>query len=442
MAQSEVLAPEPTLLQGDELEAVLCRALSCKASAFNLLDYSQKLGSAVNGFLSLCGSLALEVEGPDGPRTLHVFVKRADARDVTTGLDSFPRETLYYMNTVPLLEKAWFGAAARVTPDLGPAPYLATDDVVVMEDLIRRGYAGKPDWIWNALDYGAVQQCLRAQARLHAASLVLERRDGVRLAKAVPDLRDDVYVNRRPGNTGRRMFDVAADIVCDYLLPRMFHRLKVPQTKTELWRLQDETRDLFLELDLEKLLAAYPDELLVLCHGDSWPNNFLFKKDKEGRVEHVALVDFQMVRLGMPALDLLMFLHVGTRRCFRRQHQDSLLRGYHEDLLRFTRERGLDISKDFTMADLSKSVERLSFVGRAFSCSYRPVLAGDPADLAGLFVDSGKRASLMVETATRGPLVAKWYEENEKYRDMMQEAVEELLGLQAADDADEPASPS
>lgn len=37
-------------------------------------------------------------------------------------------------------------------------------------------------------------------------------------------LKKDVYVNRRPGNTGRRMFDVAADIICQHLLPRMFHR--------------------------------------------------------------------------------------------------------------------------------------------------------------------------------------------------------------------------
>lgn len=77
--------------------------LHCKASALNLLGYHQvcavsvipgcstlsfaisptpsssrrKIGSAVNGFLSLCGSLSIEVEAAGGPRTLHVFVKRA-----------------------------------------------------------------------------------------------------------------------------------------------------------------------------------------------------------------------------------------------------------------------------------------------------------------------------------------------------------------------------
>lgn len=46
----------------------------------------------------------------------------------------------------------------------------------------------------------------------------------------------------------------------------------MPQTKAALWRLQDVTRDTFAELDLDKFLAAFPGELLVLCHGDSWPS--------------------------------------------------------------------------------------------------------------------------------------------------------------------------
>lgn len=65
-------------------------------------------------------------------------------------------------------------------------------------------------------------------------------------------------------------------------------------------------------------------------------------------------------------------------------------------------------------------MDRLAFAGRIMACSYRPVLAGDPAGLAGLFVDSDLRASLMVDSAPRGPLTDKWYDENDKYRQLVQ----------------------
>ncbi len=69
---------------------------------------------------------------------------------------------------------------------------------------------------------------------------------------------------------------------------------------------------------------------------------------------HAIIVDFQMVHLAPPALDVLMFLYMSMRRAHRRRHEDALMRDYHNDLLRFCLQRGLDLSQ----AGVSDSVAR------------------------------------------------------------------------------------
>lgn len=65
---------------------------------------------------------------------------------------------------------------------------------------------------------------LRALARIHAATLLAERLDGVDLAAAAPDLLTERFVTRRPGTVGRRLFDCGADVICDVLLPHFQSR--------------------------------------------------------------------------------------------------------------------------------------------------------------------------------------------------------------------------
>ncbi len=57
------------------------------------------------------------------PHTLHLFVKRENAKDVNDGLDSFEREGLFYESVLPHLEKAWSKAANGVRRARQLAPY-------------------------------------------------------------------------------------------------------------------------------------------------------------------------------------------------------------------------------------------------------------------------------------------------------------------------------
>lgn len=435
-AVTSVTVPRTALLDAPELEATLRCALRCELSALQSLDCGgEKKGSAADGFLSQCGSMTVEAVVRGRAHKLHLFIKRADAKDIVEGMDSFPREALFYQTVMPHLERAWRrcdNPEEPRRPDLGPAAFLGTDSLVVMEDLTRLGYKPAENWVMEGLGFSAIQQVLRALARLHAASLLAERLDGVDLAAAAPDLLTENFLTRQPGSVGRRLFDCAADVVCDVLLPLLQPRLEVPQTKQELQRLRDLTRDIFLELDAYKIRAQDTSGVLVLSHGDVWPNNALFKFDEQGRAEHAVMVDFQMARLAPPALDVAMFMHTGMSRSFRDEHGDVLVRGYYDDLARFTKERGLDISKDYGWEVFQASMEQLTPIARIIGIAYLPMNSGNTTDMAAIFADTEARTSILMDSETRGRAVTQWFAGEARYRRIVQACTEDLLGLPRA----------
>lgn len=77
------------------------------------------------------------------------------------------------------------------------------------------------------------------------------------------------------------------------------------------------------------------------------------------------------------------------------------------------------------------SVERVLPLARCLSAAYKPMVSGHADDLARVFADGAARERMLYVSKVRGPHVARWLAEP-RYRSLVQEAVEELLGLPAA----------
>ncbi|CAJ0588398.1 unnamed protein product [Cylicocyclus nassatus] len=71
----------------------------------------------------------------------------------------------------------------------------------------------------------------------------------------------------------------------------------------------------------------------VLCHGDMWSANMLWKRNGEERVDMVALIDFQTAHMGCPAFDLVRLF--GTCLCgrYRQLHWEELLEEFYAYLV-------------------------------------------------------------------------------------------------------------
>lgn len=84
---------------------------------------------------------------------------------------------------------------------------------------------------------------------------------------------------------------------------------------------------------------------MVVCHGDLWINNFMFKYNHRNEVNGVKFVDLQTLRYTSPVIDILHFLYTSTDYATREQYMEQLLSDYVQSL-HFTLQKFNVFDKD------------------------------------------------------------------------------------------------
>lgn len=98
----------------------------------------------------------------------------------------------------------------------------------------------------------------------------------------------------------------------------------------------------------------------VLCHGDLWCNNIMFKYNSEGKVQDALLVDLQICNYNSPMLDLHYFIFSSLHSSLRISKIDYIIAFYHAELSANMKKLGtqtkvpslLQLQKDFLATGL------------------------------------------------------------------------------------------
>uniref|UniRef100_A0A1I7V427 CHK domain-containing protein n=1 Tax=Caenorhabditis tropicalis TaxID=1561998 RepID=A0A1I7V427_9PELO len=143
------------------------------------------------------------------------------------------------------------------------------------------------------------------------------------------------------------------------------------------WLTSEEAREAIGDLDgilsresLEKLNDDCEIEGVkeVLCHGDSSFHNLLFDELPDGSRKFRAMIDFQSVNWGNAAQDLSRLFVTALTGKDRRDSEDRLLRVYHDELTRVSKET------PFTWDQLKESYKRFFQLHAAIVCAVTPGL--------------------------------------------------------------------
>ncbi|KAK9496387.1 hypothetical protein O3M35_013319 [Rhynocoris fuscipes] len=78
-------------------------------------------------------------------------------------------------------------------------------------------------------------------------------------------------------------------------------------------------------------LVTPKEPLAVICHGDFWINNMLFRY-KDDVPEEVMFVDLQVARYASPSTDILHFLSTSIEPEVATNYHEELIAAYHESL--------------------------------------------------------------------------------------------------------------
>jgi len=131
----------------------------------------------------------------------------------------------------------------------------------------------------------------------------------------------------------------------------------------------------------------------VICHGDLWVNNIMFRSEPE----EVIFFDLQAMRRSSPVFDILHFIYTSTRRQLRDVHTDTLLAAYSEAVGQELRhqledtpaaERLGELCEAFSLQRVSTEYVRQVHYGLAIGMWILPAVTFDPDNLPNLDVMS------------------------------------------------------
>ncbi|KAK0076657.1 hypothetical protein PV325_005050 [Microctonus aethiopoides] len=294
----------------------------------------------------------------------------------------FRNEVTFYTNVWPALEKLQtndrkvFNGVAKI--------YVARSDLIVMEDLRRRGYVMADRR--EGLEVNRLKLVLKALAGFHALSLTLR------------ELRPNVFQQLIDENNSncvreglfhvenedwyRHYYRVAAKnaiaMVSEALPAQYEHERNEIIEKFRAFLHED----IFFRTMCELVSTQGP--FTVFCHGDCWTNNFLFSNEIENE-EVVYLVDFQLMRVGSLALDLVNLLYCCASGETRKAHMTSLLRHYHMHLMTALTTLNPSRSTKESSAILNEEIRRCGRFGIGLALDILPISTCDSDNAPDLY---------------------------------------------------------
>uniref|UniRef100_A0A1B6FFN8 CHK kinase-like domain-containing protein n=1 Tax=Cuerna arida TaxID=1464854 RepID=A0A1B6FFN8_9HEMI len=194
--------------------------------------------------------------------------------------------------------------------------------LIVLEDLTQERFV-MADKV-TGLDFEHCCLYMEATAALHAVSLALRKED----PGLVESLgREKIYLNGLTGPEGFKAMTLSGlKCLADYA-----------ETSETFNKYADLIRDLLgsiWDITIEAIRSSRESPMMTLNHGDPWTNNLMFKYNSEGKPSEIRLLDFQMMRCGSPANDLVFFIWSSANDDVRTNRLDELFQIYVESFNR------------------------------------------------------------------------------------------------------------
>ncbi|XP_063547537.1 uncharacterized protein LOC134754976 [Cydia strobilella] len=220
-------------------------------------------------------------------------------------------------------------------------------EILILEDMQDKGFVMSDKVAkFESLTFNEVESILKELAKFHALSLICEIKEPEEFKKLQKKFKDLMFDNRFLNKSNLRKYFVDSYEMSLKVIEDMELKKLLEQIGTRL-------------IDLLRLFTS-PKKFNVLCHGDCWVNNVLFKKTESG--DQLCFLDFQALRNASPATDVLHFLFLCTNSNFRSQHLENLLDAYYESFQAFSNLFNVDASLIYPQEDFYRDIrESLPF---------------------------------------------------------------------------------
>ncbi|XP_075986141.1 uncharacterized protein LOC142983156 [Anticarsia gemmatalis] len=249
------------------------------------------------------------------------------------------------------------------------------NEVIILDDLQSKGFEIDDKLAkFEYLSFEQVSTVISELAKFHAMSFIAQKHDSENFDRVAAEFHDILYQNQFLNKSKLR----------NYIFESFDMSLKLVENKDAKKKLK-KVKEHILEL-----LQAYakPGKTNVLCHGDCWVNNMLFKYEENEKIK-ICFIDYQAMRFANPMTDILYFLLICTDSKFRSEHLDQLKDIYHDSLKSFLRLFDIDVNFVYTKDNFISDFEEFLPYGVLAAMIELRIVTMDPEEDATL-----KRAKL------------------------------------------------
>ncbi|KAK7794870.1 hypothetical protein R5R35_013587 [Gryllus longicercus] len=419
-----------SLLSPKEVHTIVAQCVG--TANVEVLDVTETtLDNESGGFMSDYVIFKIEVRLSDGTNKTYQFFSKTlpssiQHREYVKEVQCYDKEIGYYQNLLPILLKHQNNEAShddsRVKGRWGPHCFLTRGDMVVMEDLSVLGY--KVCNYRELLDWQHCAATLKKLASFHAASVIFEEKESeqrgqeTRIGDLHPECFSSVIDRSMPGQENVGWFPCGVRAMID-LVP---HLTKYQHDKGLQKTIQENLSSALKQLSLLSRSEKFRN---VVCHGDLWASNILFRYGHDKRPESVRLIDYQILRYAPPATDIVVFLFTTTNREFRKRHVNNLLKVYYEEFSWELQNNGLSANELLSFEELQRSFEFYLGAGRATAAMYYEMILMDTETKQSLFASAEKYARFF--SINRSAEVLECFRKDEIYRCRVQESIDEVI---------------
>ncbi|CAK1547827.1 unnamed protein product [Leptosia nina] len=216
------------------------------------------------------------------------------------------------------------------------------NELLIFKELLVNGFKVNDTLAThNKLEFSQVSLIFSELAKLHALSLVFAENDKDLYNKVVSSFSDLIFEQSFLDKSKLRdhfvnLFEESVEVINN------------PMAKDKLESIKTKLLPMFKNY-------VKPKKTNVLCHGDFWLNNILFKQmDNE---EKLCFLDFQAMRYANPLTDIVYFLYICTDSQFRSDYTDKLLDVYYDSIKTFLSLFDIDASSIYTRDELGSNME-------------------------------------------------------------------------------------
>ncbi|XP_073838593.1 uncharacterized protein [Musca autumnalis] len=211
------------------------------------------------------------------------------------------------------------------------------DEFIICEDLSLSGYRQNVRTKMPTIDLAAAT--FRSIAKMHAMSFILQAKKPQVFQRLIAGFEDNLF--------NENIDPITIEFGKKYIRKtRVMLEQDGRTSSTKQVEALQKLEDNFKRISLECVNGPKTAPYAVVCHGDFWNNNMLYKFDEHtNEAISAKLIDFQLSRYASPVVDLMHYLCTSTDRDLRKKHFKELLDIYYETLTAHIEYYGLQMEQ-------------------------------------------------------------------------------------------------